>query len=282
MAASTETLAYACVLAASLLHALGHALLKAADTRIFARFSISGSCGLALAPALLLFPAPEGALRWLALSVAIKLAHFHVLIRLYRSSDFSAAFPVARGVAPLGTALLAALLLGDPARPDCDWTESAVCAGGLLLMCVGRHLSRAGVAWALAAGSLTVGYTLVDAQGVRAAAAPMAYVVWMFVALGATVLLQLGAAKALGRVKGVGAEWRLGLLAGGLTVLTYGVALVAFRYAPAGPVAALRETSVLFGALIAAVWLKERVGPARVGAAALIVAGTALILLKGG
>lgn len=281
MGLSVETLAYVCVLVASLLHAAGHALLKAGNARRFARSSISSSCGVLAAPALLMFPAPDGALHWLVLSVALKLAHFHILLRLYQSSDFSAAFPVARGVAPLGTALLAAVLLGDPARPA-QVAGMVVCAGGLILMSAGRHLSREGLGWALVCGALTVAYTLVDAQGVRASAEPMAYVVWMFVVLGAVVLAQLGAAAVLRRVSGVREELKLGLVAGALTMVTYGVALMAFRYAPAGPVAALRETSVLFGTLIAAVWLKERVGAARVAAAGLIVAGTALILLRGG
>lgn len=280
MGLSPETLAYACVLAASLLHAAGHALLKAGNERRFARSSISSSCGLLAAPALLVLPAPDGAWGWLGLSVAIKLMHFHVLLRLYQSSDFSAAFPVARGVAPLGTALLAAVLLGDPARPV-QVAGMVVCAGGLLLMSAGRHLSRTGLAQALACGALTVAYTLVDAQGVREAASPMAYVVWMFVILGAVVLAQLVVAANLGRASGVRGELTLGLVAGGLTFVTYGVALMAFRYAPAGPVAALRETSVLFGTLIAAAWLKEKVGLTRVAAASLIVAGTALILLRG-
>lgn len=280
MTANFETLAYACVIAASLLHAVGHALLKAGNERRFARASISGSCGLLAAPALLALPGPAGAVHWLILSVGLKLAHFHVLLRLYGSSDFSAAFPVARGVAPLGTTVLAAVLLGDPSRPV-QIAGMGVCASGLLLMSAGRHLSRRGLAWALAAGALTVAYTLVDAQGVRSSVSPLTYVVWMFVLLGAIVLVQLGAATALGLARGVREELRLGLVAGVLAVLTYAVALLAFRYAPAGPVAALRETSVLFGALIAAVWLKERVGPARVAAAGLIVTGTTMILLRG-
>ena len=73
--------------------------------------------------------------------------------------------------------------------------------------------------------------------------------------------------------------WKIGLGGGALAVISYCIALWAMTVAPIAIVAALRETSVLFGAVIAVMFLGEPMRPARIGAALLIVSGLVLLRL---
>jgi drug/metabolite transporter (DMT)-like permease len=123
-----------------------------------------------------------------------------------------------------------------------------------------------------------VGVPVIDAQGVRAAPTAASYIVWTFLVLGGA----LGSFFAIWRGRAffvsVAGQWRPGLVAGALSIITYGFALLAFRLGATPRLAALRETSILFGTAIAVIFLKERLSRLRT-AGVIAIAGGAIALI---
>lgn len=220
---------------------------------------------------------------WLALSIVTHLFYFVGLIESYRAGDLGQVYPIARGAAPLTTATASAILIGERLAPGA-WVGIAILAAGVLLLSIrgGRDLSRIdrrSVGFAMFTATTICVYSLVDGLGGRASGNPNAYTLALFA--GDAIAMALYAwLRGGGRVF---AEmlpyWKLGILGGTLQMASYGIAIWAMTVAPIALVAALRETSVLFGALLAVVLLKEPWRPARLGAALMIVAGVVLIRL---
>jgi drug/metabolite transporter (DMT)-like permease len=217
---------------------------------------------------------------FMATSAAIHFAYYVTLSNAYRTGDLSFAYPLMRGAAPLITTVLGVVFLGE--------LPSLHTMAGILLICTGivsiafvrreRH-SRAALQWALANAAIIAAYTLVDGAGVRASGNALAYVSWLLALEGLPYLawvLWRGRSRAARYLAG---SWRLGLAGGLGSLAAYGIVLWAMTRAPVAAVAALRETSVLFAALIGAVWLKEGFGLMRFAGAASVVAGIAALKL---
>ncbi len=154
--------------------------------------------------------------------------------------------------------------------------------GGVFLLSArgGRDLAkidRRAVGFALFTALTICGYSLVDGVGARISRNPSAYAAWLFVCDGSCMVVFALARRGTSILRDTRSYWKLGLLGGALSVTSYWIAIWAMTVAPIAIVAALRETSVLFGALIAVVILKEHLRPARIIAALMIVAGLALI-----
>jgi drug/metabolite transporter (DMT)-like permease len=150
-----------------------------------------------------------------------------------------------------------------------------------MLIGVSHKMRGSALLWAVLTGICIAGYTVIDAQGVRAAPTAASYIVWTFLLLGGT----LGAFFAFWRGKAffraVAGQWKPGLIAGSLSIITYGFALLAFRLGATPRLAALRETSILFGTAIAVIWLKERLDRRRgAGVFAIAVGAMALIAAR--
>jgi drug/metabolite transporter (DMT)-like permease len=134
--------------------------------------------------------------------------------------------------------------------------------------------------YALATG-FTIGcYTLIDATGVRSVAQPFTYVLWFFVAHGFCVLVTAPGIRGRAVVIEARRQWKLGILLGILSITTYGSAMLAYRFGATAQIAALRETSVLFGTALATSFLGEHM-TARRWAAAIVIAGGAIMLQAG-
>lgn len=266
------------ILASGALHAVVNAILKAGSDKLVGRALIDGSTALLALPALAFVPAPTGAWGWLAASLAIHLVYLYALVRAFEVGDLSAAYPVARGTAPLLTAVVVIGLVGEPARP-LEVAGIAAIVAGMLVMMKGRHISRAALGWSLLTGACVAAYTVVDATGVRAAPSAPSYIATLFVLHGALIGGTFAALRGPGLLAVVRAQWRPGVIAGVLSLFTYGLALAAYRLGPTAPLAALRETSILVATLIAVVWLKEQVTVWRAAAALVIAAGAAMILV---
>lgn len=267
------------VLLGAALHATWNALVKSgADKLLDTALVVAGSAVLAaLAIPFLPVPAPES---WpmLAASGAIHLVYFALVAAAYRAGDMSLAYPLMRGTPPLVVAVLAALLLGETLRP-LGWLGVALVCGGVLAMALrrGGRAQAATIGLALANAAIIATYTLVDGIGARRSGAPVAYTLWVFL-LTAVVFLPYVAWRRPGALAAhLGARWRIGLGAGACTLGSYALALLAMTQAPIAAVAALRETSILFGVAIAALVLRERPTPARLAGAALIAAGAAAL-----
>jgi drug/metabolite transporter (DMT)-like permease len=151
-------------------------------------------------------------------------------------------------------------------------------SAGVLATALGRHMDGRTLAWSLLTGVAIALYTVIDAQGVRAAPSAPSYIVWNFLMIGGGI----GAAFAFWRgptfILAARTQWRPGLAAGALSIVTYGLALWAYRLGGTPRLAALRETSILFGVLIAVVFLKERASPARLAGVGVIAAGAVVLL----
>jgi drug/metabolite transporter (DMT)-like permease len=218
-----------------------------------------------------------------AASVLIHLAYFAGLIEAYRTGDMSQVYPIARGTAPLLTAIISTTWLGERLGL-LGWTGLLCLVGGVFMLSLrgGRDLARLdrrALGFALFTALTICAYSVVDGVGARAAGDAAAYTAALFV--GNAVIMAL-----YGLVRGgpklfadMPAVWLKGLGGGGLQLGSYWVAIWAMTVAPIAIVAALRETSVLFGALIAVVILKEPLRAIRVAAALLIVAGLVMIRL---
>jgi drug/metabolite transporter (DMT)-like permease len=274
-----EVLAPAMMIASGSIHAVVNAILKGGKDKMAGRAVIDGSSALLLLPATLLVPLPHGAWGWLAATAVIHCAYLYALVRALEASDFSAAYPILRGTAPLVTAALAIGLFGEPASGR-ELAGIALIGAAMFVMVGGRHISRAGLGWALFTGVTIAGYTVVDAHGVRAAPTPLSFIVWMFVLMGSATVTMF-ALLSRGRIfVSARTQWRAGAAAGALSILTYGLALSAFALGPTAPLAALRETGMVTALLIATFVLGERVTTGRTIGVLGILGGALLILTR--
>ena len=266
-------------LAAGLTTAVAHALLKSGSDRLATRFLIGLTEAAVALPVVVWvgLPAPE-LWPWLLLSAGLHVIYQLALVRAYDTADFSLAFPLARGVAPVMTALLGIAFLSEGLTPLSLCGIAAV-TGGLVLMAAQRGLRADGLAAAFAAGVLTTAYTLVDAYAVRSAEAPITFIAWFFLLEGLLLAPIVVAIRRGGLASAVVTDWRKGFAAGVVSLLGFGAALWALALAPAGAVSALRETSVAFAVIIGALFLKERISLRRATGAAVIAGGAAAILL---
>lgn len=119
---------------------------------------------------------------------------------------------------------------------------------------------------------------MIDAQGVRAAPSAFSYIAWVFLALGGGIGLIFALWRGPVFILAARSQWRPGLVAGALSIVTYGLALWAYRLGDVPRLVALRETSILFGVVIAAVFLRERVAGLRAVGAATIAVGAIVLL----
>ncbi|MHC3470692.1 EamA family transporter [Streptomyces sp. 7R007] len=277
------------VAAAVLLAAVTHASWNAIAHRITDKlvgFTLIAGGGAVIGLALMPFTAVPAAGAWpyLLSSAAVHIAYYALLMRSFRLGDFGQAYPIARGTAPLVVTLLAALFAHEV--PD-GWAAAGValsCAGltGVALWGLrGRRPDWAAIGAALATGLTIAAYTVVDGLGVRASGTSLGYIAWLMAIQGVVL-----PAYALTRWRARTAELlrpfaALGLLGAALSVTAYALVLWAQTRAELAPIAALRESSIIVGAGIGAVFFKERFGAPRLVAAGLLVAGIGLMLHAG-
>ncbi|WP_405972486.1 DMT family transporter [Streptomyces sp. NBC_00988] len=276
----------AAVLLAAVTHACWNALAHRITDKLVGFTLIAGGgmvIGLALVP-FTAFPA-AGAWPYLGTSALIHLAYYLLLMKSFRLGDFGQAYPIARGTAPLVVTVLAAVFAHEV--PD-GWAAAGIalsCAGltGVALWGMRGHRPNwAAIGAALATGLSIAAYTVVDGLGVRASGSSLGYIAWLMAVQGwmipaYAVYLRGGRqlAPALRPFAGVG------FLGAALSVLAYGLVLWAQTRAALAPIAALRESSIIVGAAIGAVFFKERFGAPRIAAAVLLVAGIGLMLRAG-
>jgi drug/metabolite transporter (DMT)-like permease len=265
------------IVASGASHAIVNAILKAGRDKMSSRALIDGFSAALLAPMALISPLPHGAWGWLAASWLVHLAYLVCLIRAFETADMSVAYPIARGAAPALAAAGAVLCFAEPIT---IWIAGgiALVSVGVATVGLGRHVDRKAIAWAGATGVCIALYTVIDAQGVRAAPSAVSYIVWIFVMLGGGIGVLFALWRGPRFIVAARAEWRAGLFAGAMSIVTYGLALWAYRLGDTPRLAALRETSIVFAALIAIFILKERVTAMRLAGIGLIASGAALLL----
>ena len=268
------------VLGAALAHATWNAMVKSSRDVLLDLALITFLAGVAALPFLFFIDAPAAAAwPYILASVVIHIAYYFALVGAYRAGDLSHGYPIMRGVAPLIVSVAALAWLGEAPQPSVWLGVLLICGGVLSLGFAGFHWreSRAPAAWALGNAVIIALYTLVDATGVRLSQSPVGYVLWLFVldALPFPLLVLLSRKKEF--LKYSFQYWHRGLLGGVLSAGAYGVALWAMTRAPVAAVAALRETSVIFAALIGAWLLREGHIARRLVGAATVALGVAAL-----
>ncbi len=270
------------VIAAAAMHAGWNAILKIRLDPFVAVVLVNAACGvIALPAALWLGPPALHVWPWIAASIAIHLFYYLTLSGAYRLADMGQVYPVARGSAPLMTTLISLAVLGEPI--DGQGVAGVVLlAVGIVAIAwrgQGTRFDPKALRLALACGASITAYTLVDGLGARAAGNPHVYSAWLFVMDSALITLFGLAWKGPAALRPALAFVGPGLAGGAMSLAAYWISIWAMTRAPIGLVAAVRESSVLFGAAIAVVVLHEPLRANRLVAAALIVGGLALIKL---
>jgi drug/metabolite transporter (DMT)-like permease len=276
---------FGAVLVAAACHASWNALIKIRLDPFLAIVLISALAGIVAVPLLFFVPVPPlAAWPWLIASVITHVGYYIGLSSAYRLGDMGQIYPIARGTAPLMTAAGGALLLGENFSL-LGWAGIIGLTSGVFLLSLRgsddlAHLNRRAVGFALFTAVTICCYSLVDGIGARTAGNAHAYALWLFVIDGAFITGIAIAWRGTGSIPEMARYWKSGLIGGVLSLIAYWIAIWAMTVAPIAMVAALRETSVLFGAAIAVVFLKERLRVTRIFAAVLIVCGIALIRLQ--
>ncbi len=272
--------AVALALGAAFLHAGWNVLLAGArDTAASTAGLLVWGVALLALPAALTGGVSADAVPYIATSAVLELAYFVLLARAYAGGEVSVVYPVARGSAPVVVLVFGALALKEDVSAGAVVGVLAV-ALGVLLVGLGAFRTEFGtesapplrdVWFGLAIGLVIAGYTLVDSEGVERAD-PIAYL----------ALVVLPCALVYPFVAKTRPD--LGVRTAVTAAATFGaflMVLAAFRLAPPAPVAAVRESSVVIAALLAAVFLNERVDARRLGGAVAVAAGVAAIALSG-
>src|SRR6202142_1419381 len=280
-----ENFVFLDVLFAPLCHAGWNALIKVGLDPLSTTTLISIGSGVVALILLPLVGVPAAAAwPWLIASVIIHLFYFVALIEAYRTGDLGQVYPIARGSAPLLTATAATFFVGEKLSLI-DWAGIVALVAGVFLLSArgGRELARIdrrAVGFALMTALTICAYSVVDGVGARLAGNPNAYSLSLFVGIALVMLPYALIRDGRDVIPAMRTYWRRGFAGGALQVLSYGIAIWAMTLAPIAIVATLRETSVLFGAVIAVIVLKEPLRAVRIAAAMLIVCGLVLIRLQ--
>jgi drug/metabolite transporter (DMT)-like permease len=267
------------VLGAALLHASWNALIKAGRDPLLDTALVALAGSVLAVPLLFLVSPPEPA-SWpyIATSVTVHLGYYTAMAGAYRAGDLSHGYPIMRGTAPLLVAGVSWLWFGEALSPAAWTGVLLICGGVLSLGMAGGGANRTATAWALVSALIIAIYTLSDGAGVRVSGGAERYLVWLFLFMGLPFGLAVLAVKRGAFLRHAAQHWWRGVAGAILSGLSYGIALWAMTRAPVAIVAALRETSVIFAALLGAWLLKEGHLKARLAGAAAVLAG--LIALK--
>ena len=273
----TVTLA---VIAAAVTHAVWNAIAHGIKDQTLA-FALIGVGGIAIGIPLVIVAAMPHADCWPYLlgSVAIHVFYNLLLMRCYRLGEFSQVYPLARGTSPLVVTILAAIFIHEHLALAQIAGVLVVSAGLATLVLAGRRPGRAAFLAAVGTGLTIAAYTTVDGVGVRLSGSPVGYIGWLMVLESLCVPMFAVVRRRDVLLKQPKRILLAGLAAGALSVLAYGLVLWAQTRGALAPIAALRETSVIIGAIIGAVVFHERFGRWRIVATVLVAGGIVIMSL---
>jgi len=273
----TVTLA---VIAAAVTHAAWNAIAHGIKDQTLA-FALIGVGGIAVGiPLVIVAAMPHGdCWPYLLGSVAIHVFYNLLLMQCYRLGEFSQVYPLARGTSPLVVTILAAIFIHEHLALPQITGVLVVSAGLAALVLAGRRPGRAAFAAAVGTGLTIAAYTTVDGVGVRLSGSPVGYIGWLMVLESLCVPMFAVFRRRDVLLKQPKRILLAGLAAGALSVLAYGLVLWAQTRGALAPIAALRETSVIFGAIIGTLIFREPFGRTRIAATVLVAAGIVLLNL---
>ncbi|NMZ03777.1 EamA family transporter [Pseudomonas proteolytica] len=268
------------VLISAFMHATWNAVVRAGSSRFMTLALVDGTALLICLAALPLVNVPSLQVwGYVLLSVVLNTIYRVFLIKAYETGDFGQVYPVMRGVPPVLVALFSYFLLHEHL--------SFQALAGVLLICLGiisltfvrkmTALMLRPILMAVGAGVFIASYTVVDAKGVRASETVLQYIIYLTVFQSIPIPLLAFLKARTQFVQAIARQWRVGMLGGGFYLASYGLVLFALSLDAVAKVSALRETSVIIGAIIAALFFRERFGWRRMLSALVIVCGIILI-----
>ncbi|MDI3336491.1 EamA family transporter [Defluviimonas aestuarii] len=267
------------VLGAALLHASWNALVRVGASRVGTMMVLSGVQGLIGLVIAMTMDWPGAAVwPWLVASGVVHSAYKIFLTFAYEHGDLSRVYPLARGTAPMITLMVGALWLGEAVSMN-ETSGIVVLGVGILALARGVWTSgesRRMLPFAFGAACATAGYTVVDGLGARVAGDAALFVAWLFVLDGIIFAAAMLALRGRSSIPHGWRVWTAGSLGAAASYGSYAVAVWAMTLAPIALVAALRETSILFGVLIGWLAFGERMTPGKALSVALIAAGVVL------
>jgi len=266
------------VIAAAVTHAVWNAIAHGIKDQTLA-FALIGVGGIAVGiPLVILAAMPHGdCWPYLLGSVAIHVFYNLLLMQCYRLGEFSQVYPLARGTSPLVVTILAAIFIREHLALPQIAGVLVVSAGLATLVLAGRRPGRAAFAAAVGTGLTIAAYTTVDGVGVRLSGSPVGYIGWLMVLESLCVPMFAAFRRRDVLLKQPKRILLAGLAAGALSVLAYGLVLWAQTRGALAPIAALRETSVIFGAIIGTLIFREPFGRTRIAATVLVATGIVLL-----
>jgi drug/metabolite transporter (DMT)-like permease len=266
------------VLAAAVTHATWNAIAHGIKDQTLA-FALIGVGGIIVAIPLIIVAATPRPACWpyLLASIVIHIFYNLLLMRCYRLGEFGQVYPLARGTSPLVVTILAAIFVHEHLGLPQIGGVLIVSAGLATLVLAGRRPGRAAFLAAIATGLTIAAYTTVDGVGVRLAHSPVGYIGWLMLLESFCVPMFALVRRRDVVLKQPPRILLAGLAAGALSVLAYGLVLWAQTRGSLAPIAALRETSVIFGAIISTLIFREPFGRTRIAATVLVVAGILLL-----
>jgi drug/metabolite transporter (DMT)-like permease len=272
------------VLGAAVAHATWNAIAHSVKDKILAVGLISVGGAICATPLAALAPMPTAA-AWpfLAASVAVHMAYNIGLMLSYALGDFSQTYPLARGTAPLVVTILAAAFVGEiPTVTQALGVATVFCALSSLAL-TGRATAaladRRAVLAAIATGLTIATYTVIDGVGVRRSGSAVGYAGWLILLEGGLVGVAAMLVRREGLLRSIRSIWLPCLGGGAISLLAYGLVLWAQTHGSLAPISALRETSIILGALIGTLVFHERFGRQRVIASIFVAAGIVLLTL---
>ncbi len=280
---TADGLTISLILLAALLHASWNAISKAGGDPLISITVVTATGGLCAIPLILWLPLPgPETWKWLLVSACIHYVYQLALVRTYQLGDLSQVYPIARGLAPLGVACLAAMGSGEFLERG-QLVGLALASGAIISLGVARtrgQSTKRAVGMAIVTAVLIGSYTYTDARGVRSVESAEYFIGWSFF-LGSVPMVLTTVIRRWST--GTASLRRLGpkAVGGGLmATIGYAIALWALSRAPMASVASLRESSVLFAAIIGTRLLGETLGRRRVVSACVLVVGLILVQLR--
>jgi drug/metabolite transporter (DMT)-like permease len=276
------------VLGAAALHALWNSLVKSASDKFLSSAIVALWCGVAAVVAALVLPRPaDAAFPFIIASALIHIVYFILVGQLYRTADLSVAYPIMRGLAPLIAAIIALVTLGEAPPPIASLGVGLLVVGVLAMGASGfahGRINRSTILVALVNSAVIAIYSVIDGQGARLSGAGLAFAFaynsWADALTALAYLPIILFLRGRSAVAAFVVDWRRGLVGGLAAFFGYAIVIWAMTQAPIAAVAALRETSVVFAAIIGIVALGEPFHRQRAIAVLVILAG--IILLRFG
>lgn len=268
----------ALALTAAIMHASWNAFLRSGADRLWS-ITVMGLTGIAAAiPLMIYYPLPSlTGFGFILTSALLQVAYSVFLVFAYRLGDLGQVYPIVRGSVPLLVSLGGFLLTGQVLAPTQLLGVVLVAAGIMSLSLGNNRAPTSSILWALLTGLIIATYATVDSTGVRLFADPKTYAAWVLFTYGVLLIVAYCLMRGRFTINLRERECQKALIAGVFVLIAYGVVIIAYSMGPAGPITAIRETSVVFAMIIGRLFLGEKLTAKRIIACIIVAAGAIAI-----